>query len=229
VKKGIFIETENVNRFRTVMRQALDTERGRPGMVCVYSQAGLGKSLAAEQHYALHGGAYVRVWEEWTQQAFLQAICFELTGTRPHGSDRCKWSICEALDDNRRVIYVDEADRLNIKRIEDLRDIYVYTGVPIVLIGEPGLPTMLSARSRVDDRIPAEYRVEFAPISSMDVLLYAEEAAGLNLSPEACAHVAKITKGNFRRIHNMLLSLEQIAMAADTVEVGVEMVRRVRL
>lgn len=228
MRKGIFIQTENVNRFRAVMRQALDTERGRPGMVCVYSPAGLGKSLAAEQHYAQFGGAYVRVWEDWSQMAFLQAICFELTGTRPHGSDRCKWAICESLGENRRVIYVDEADRLSIKRIEDLRDIYVYTGVPIVLIGEPGLPTMLSARARVDDRIPSEYRVEFTGISSTDVMLYAQEAAGLSLSPEACAQVAKTTKGNFRRVHNMMLSLEQAALAAETVEIDAEMVRGLR-
>ncbi len=228
MKKGIFIETENVARFGRVMRQALDTERGRPGMVCVYSPAGLGKTLAAEQHYAQHGGAYVRVWEDWTQQAFLQAICFELTGARPHGADRCKWAICEALADNRRVIYVDEADRLNIKRIEDLRDIYVYTGVPIVLIGELGLPTTLAGRARVDDRIPSEYRVEFTGITPSDVMLYGQEAAGLALSPEACAHVAKATKGNFRRVHNMLLSLEQAAAAADTVEVDAAMARGVR-
>jgi DNA transposition AAA+ family ATPase len=228
VKKGIFIETENVNRFEAVMRQAADTERGRPGMVCVWGAAGLGKTLAAERHYAQHGGAYVRVWEDWSQQAFLQAVCFELTGARPHGADRCKWAICESLADTRRVIYVDEADRLNIKRIEDLRDIYVYTGVPIVLIGEPGLPTKLTARSRVDDRIPAEYRVEFAGVSTTDVMLYAQEAAGLALTPEACAQVAKATKGNFRRVHNMLLSLEQVAAAADTVDISAEMVRRVR-
>lgn len=210
------------------MRQALDTERGRPGMVCVYSAAGLGKTLAAERHYAQHGGAYVRVWEDWTQQAFLQAICFELTGSRPHGADKCKWAICEALADNRRVIYVDEADRLSIKRIEDLRDIYVYTGAPIVLIGEMGLPTMLSGRARVDDRIPGEYRVEFAGITPTDVMLYAQDAAGLSMSPEACALVAKATKGNFRRVHNMLLSLEQAAMAAETVEIDADMVKRVR-
>lgn len=228
MKKGIFIETENVSRFESVMRQALDTERGRPGMVCVWGVAGLGKTLAAERHYAQHGGAYVRVWEDWSQQAFLQAICFELTGSRPHGSDRCKWAICEALADNRRVIYVDEADRLNIKRIEDLRDIYVYTGVPIVLIGEPGLPTKLTARSRVDDRIPAEYRVEFAGVSTTDVMMYAQDAAGLSLSPEACALVAKGTKGNFRRVHNVMLSLEQAALAAETVEVDADMVRGLR-
>lgn len=210
------------------MRQALDTERGRPGMVCVYSAAGLGKTLAAERHYAQHGGAYVRVWEDWTQQAFLQAICFELTGARPHGADKCKWAICEALSDNRRVIYVDEADRLSIKRIEDLRDIYVYTGVPIVLIGEMGLPTMLSGRARVDDRIPGEYRIEFGGITPTDVMLYAQEAAGLTMSPEACSLVAKGTKGNFRRVHNMLLSLEQAALAAETAEVNADMVKRVR-
>lgn len=210
------------------MRQALDTERGRPGMVCVWGSAGLGKTLAAEQHYAQFGGAYVRVWEDWTQQAFLQAIAYELMGGRPHGADRCKRAICEALADDRRVIYVDEADRLNIKRIEDLRDIYVYTGVPIVLIGEMGLPTMLSSRARVDDRIPAEYRLEFAGITATDVMMYAQDAAGLSLSPEACALVAKGTKGNFRRIHNVLLSLEQVALAAETAEVDADMVKRVR-
>lgn len=210
------------------MRQALDTEKGRPGMVCVYSAAGLGKTLAAERHYAQHGGAYVRVWEDWSQRAFLQAICFELTGSRPHGADKCKWTICEALADNRRVIYVDEADRLNIKRIEDLRDIYVYTGVPIVLIGELGLPGTLAGRARVDDRIPGEYRVEFAGITPTDVMLYAQEAAGLAMTSEACALVAKATKGNFRRVHNVLLSLEQAALAADTAEVDADMVKRVR-
>lgn len=168
------------------------------------------------------------MWENWSQQAFLQAICFELTGARPHGADRCKWAICEALEEERKPIYVDEADRLNIRRIEDLRDIYVYTGAPIVLIGETGLPTMLAGRARVDDRIPAEYRMEFAGISPTDVMLYAQEAAGLTLSPEACALVSKMTKGNFRRTHNMLLSLEQAALAADTVDVDAAMVRRVR-
>ena len=228
MKKGIFIETENVSRFEAVMRQALDTERGRPGMVCVYSPAGLGKTLAAERHYAQHGGAYVRVWEDWSQMAFLQAIAFELTGERPHGADRCKWAICEALADNRRVVYVDEADRLSIKRIEDLRDIYVYTGAPIVLIGEMGLPTMLSGRARVDDRIPGEYRIEFGGITPTDVMLYAQEAAGLTMSPETCALVAKATKGNFRRVHNLLLSLEQAALAAETAEIDADMVKRVR-
>ncbi len=228
MRKGIFIETENVIRFRAVMRQALDTERGRPGMVCVWGAAGLGKTLAAEQHYAQHGGAYVRVWEDWTQQAMLQAICYELTGARPHGADRCKWAIVEALREQPRVIYVDEADRLHIKRIEDLRDIYVYTGTPIVLIGEPGLPVKLTARDRVDDRIPDELRVDFQGITPTDVLLYAQEAAGLTLTPEACALVAKTTKGNFRRVHNMLLSLEQAAAAAETAEVDAAMVRGLR-
>lgn len=228
MRNGVFIETENVSKFGRVMRQALDTEKGRPGMVAVWGAAGLGKTLAAEQYYAHHGGAYVRVWEDWTQQAMLQAVCYELTGTRPHGGNRCKWAICEALADSRRVIYVDEADRLNIRRIEDLRDIYVYTGVPIVLIGEQTLPTKLAALSRVDDRIPAEYRVEFGGITSADVMMYAQDAAGLALSPEASAYVAKATKGNFRRVHNMLLSLEQVAAAADTVDVDADMAKRVR-
>jgi len=229
MKRGVFIETDNVTRFRKAVALAEDTDDGRPGMLMAFGAAGLGKTLAARNSHAEGGGFYLRAWEGWSQHAFLQALCFEVTGSRPHGANRCKVRIIEALGgivDGPRTIYMDEADRLDIRRLEDLRDIHDETGAPIVLIGEMGLPARCAARSRIDDRIPAEYRIKFEPITPRDISLYALEAAGLKLVGRAAAEVHRLTRGNFRRVHNLVLSLEQMARAAETSKVDEAMVKR---
>lgn len=38
-------------------------------------------------------------------------------------ADRCKQAVVELLERDRKPVFVDEADRLAIGRIEDLRDI----------------------------------------------------------------------------------------------------------
>ncbi|MCB2186982.1 MAG: AAA family ATPase [Deltaproteobacteria bacterium] len=226
MKKGVFITTDNVSRFQRAVQMARDTEHGRPGMLLAFGEAGRGKTLAAMNAYAEGGGCYLRVWEGWSQHAFLQAVCFEVTGGRPHGANRCKVAAIEALGREPRTIYVDEADRLDVRRIEDLRDIHDETGCPIMLIGEQALLSRVAARSRIDDRIPPEHRIQFQPISPRDITLYAMEAAGLQLTSEACAAVHRMSKGNFRKAHNLLLSLEQMSRAAETDLVDAEMTTR---
>ena len=224
--KKVFIETQNVQRLRKIITSALDTEKGRPGMAAVWGEAGCGKTVAAQSLYVT-SGYYLRAMEGVTQCAFLQDLCFEVKGSRPRSSAACKREIIAALDGERQAIFVDEADRLNVHRIEDLRDIYDMTGAPIILIGEQGLPTLLEARSRIIDRIPNEFRLAFGKVEAADVAMYAMEAAGLSLTPEACTVVHTATHGNFRRIHNALLSIESTARAAGTAEVDAQMARTV--
>lgn len=222
--KKVFIETANVQHFRKAVSMAVDTEKGRPGMVAVWGEAGSGKTEASQMLYA-ERGYYMRAMEGLTQCAFLQDLCYEVKGSRPHGSHRCKTEIITALEGTHEPIYLDEADRLDIRRIEDLRDIYDMTGCPVVLIGEQGLPTALEARSRIIDRIPEEFRVSFGKIDRQDVALFALESADLSLSPEACALIHTTAKGNFRRVHNLVLSAESAARATGTDEVSADMVK----
>ena len=226
MKRGVFIETDNVTAFRAAVSLAEDTEHGRPGMMMAYGEAGRGKTLAAVNAYAEGGGVYLRVWENWTQAAFLQALCSEVDGSRPHGSNRCKVRIMEVLGDAPRTVYIDEADRLPTGRLEDLRDIHDETGCPICLLGELGLAVQVRARSRIDDRIPTEFRIPFEPITPQDITLYALEAADLHLTNGASQVVRRLSKGNFRRAHNFILSLEQMAKAAQTSDVDEAMVKR---
>ena len=211
MNRDAFVETSQVVALREAVTMAMGAGAGFPGMVMGTGKAGTGKTRAARALFAEHGGVYLRAMQGMSQAAFLQTLCFEVTGTEPHGSMRCKRAIIQTLGDEPAPIFVDEPERLHTDRLEDLRDIHDMTGAPIVLIGELALETKVNARSRLNDRIPEAFRVSFGEISSADVLLYAEQAASLALTPAAAAYVKKHTQGNFRRVYNALLLLEAAA------------------
>lgn len=225
MKKDVFIETHCVTALRDAVMSALAEGEGQPAMVMASGEAGTGKTRAARTLYAQSGGVYLRALEAMSQNAFLQEIAFELAGLRPHGVARAKREIVSRLRDDPCPIYIDEADRLHISRLEDLRDIHDVTGSPVVMIGETALPARLTARARINDRIPGAYRVAFDAITPGDVLAFAAQAAGLRLSPEALALVYKETRGNFRRVHNAIQILEAAAKTAGVHDVSAELCR----
>lgn len=219
--RDIIIETDATTRFNAAMDAVRDGGKYASGFVLVHGQAGRGKSVAADRYHFLNGGAYVRVWQGWSQTAFLQRLLFEVRGKDTdiprHTGNRCKEMIVELLQSNPLPIFIDEADRLKVDRIEDLRDIHEITGVPVVLIGEEGLYNLLIARRRIWSRVA--YEVEFGPISPAEVAMYAMQAAGLNVPPEFCVELAQKAEGDFRLVRNMMILLEQAAKAAENFTV----------
>ena len=125
--REVIIETEAMSRFDTAVDTVLDADKAFSAFVLAYGQAGRGKSVAADRYYIQRGGAYVRVWQGWSQSAFLQRLLFEVRGRNgdvpTHNGNRCKEIIVDLLNKKRVPLFVDEADRLKIDRIEDLRDI----------------------------------------------------------------------------------------------------------
>lgn len=210
------IDTEAMTKFDTAVDEVVNAERGLSGFVLAYGQAGRGKSVAADRYYYTRGGAYVRVWQGWSQTSFLQRLLFEVRGKDAdmprHTGNRCKELIVQLLQNDRKPLFIDEADRLKIDRIEDLRDIHEMTGAPVVLIGEEGIFGLLSERRRIWSRVA--YEVEFGPISPSEVSLYAMQAAGLDVPLALSSEIAQKTEGDFRLVRNMLLLLEKSAKAA---------------
>ena len=152
--RDVIITTDAMARFNAATDEILESGKAMSGFILAYGQAGRGKSVAADQYHIDRGGAYVRVWQGWSQTAFLQRLLFEVRGKDTdmprHTGQRCKEMIVEhRRNGEMRPIFIDEADRLKIDRIEDLRDIHEMTGVPVVLIGEEGLLDMLSNRRRI--------------------------------------------------------------------------------
>lgn len=223
--RDVIIETEAMTRFNAAVDSVVDGDRNFSGFVLAYGQAGRGKSVAADSYYIDRGGAYIRVWEGWSQSAFLQRLLFEVRGKNGelprHNGNRCKEMIVDALDDEAMPIFIDEADRLHIGRIEDLRDIHEMTGAPIILIGEEGIFGLLSERRRIWSRVVEE--VEFGPIKSSEVAMYAMQAADLNIPADLCKKLAQKAEGDFRLVRNMTILLEKTAKAAETNDVDKDM------
>lgn len=221
--RDILIDTEATLRFDKAVDSALGSDKGLSGFILAHGQAGRGKSVAADRYHCTRGtGSYVRVWQNWSQSAFLQRLLFEVRGTNEdmprHNGNRCKEMIVRLLKDKLKakpqVLFIDEADRLKIDRIEDLRDIHEMTGVPIVLIGEEGLSGLLAERRRIWSRVVHE--VEFGAIAAAEVAIYAVQAAGLSIPADLCQKISDKSEGDFRLVRNMMLLLEQAAKAAQS-------------
>lgn len=230
--KIVFIATRNVTQFQRAMAVLADTDKGQPGLAVVQGKAGMGKTVCAQTWHSRHEGDafYLRVWEDWTQAGMLQKLCFEVCGDRPRSAAPCKQRIIGELDAMRKqgarpVVFVDEADRLVVNRIEDLRDIHDETGVPIILIGEEGLFNRLSGRGRIMDRVTQ--KVTFQGVTADDVMLFTSQAAGLKLSPEACKQLLGSCGGNFRRLYVLTQAIEQACRAVGSLDVDATLVKRV--
>ena len=223
--QDVIIETGAMTQFDS----AIESVSGFPGFILAHGQAGRGKSVAADRNYCANGGAYVRVWQNWTQTAFLQRLLFEVRGKNGdiprHSGNRCKELVVEALQAEPQILHIDEADRLHIDRIEDLRDILEMTGSSIVLIGEEGIFGLLSDRRRIWSRVVEE--VEFGPIQAHEVGIYCLAAAGLSVESKLCAMISDKAEGDFRLVRNMLILLEKAARAAETDTVDEAMVKAV--
>lgn len=219
--REVIIDTEAMTKFDAAVDEVTSAERGLSGFVLAHGQAGRGKSVAADRYHCARGGAYVRVWQGWTQTAFMQRLLFEVRGENAdmprHTGNRCKEMIVQLLCDDRKPIFIDEADRLKIDRIEDLRDIHEMTGAPIVLIGEEGIFGLLSERRRIWSRVA--YEVKFGPVAPSEVSMYAMQAAGLDVPLPLATEIAKKTEGDFRLVRNMMLLLEKAAKASKAFTV----------
>jgi DNA transposition AAA+ family ATPase len=227
MRRDIFIETGNVAKLRKALSLLSDTESGRPGIGVVQGEAGRGKTMAAKEWHAMNGGIFLRVLEGWSQFSFLQALTYEVTGERPGNTTRCRNSIMDGLKDSPRPIIVDEADRLHISRIEDLRDIHDMTGCPVILIGEDGFYPKLNGRQRIQSRIVEI--VNFDPIMDSDVMLFSLQAAALDVTPEAAHKLVHLAKGSFRMIYGFVLRLEDYAKAQGTNMIDVKVVEKLRI
>lgn len=218
MRKDVFIPTSNVTEFRQKVRYIEDRQNGEPGFVLIRGQAGRGKTETTRHYHAEHGGVFFRVMQGMTQAAFLQELCFKLRGMRPRSAAASKSAIIEYLDTNTETIFVDEADRLHVDRIEDLRDIHDETGTAIVLIGEEELNGLLSERRRIWSRV--KQVVDFSPVTEEDVTILGDDAAGLNIGPEACARIVGHADGDFRLVWSLLGHLERAVKARgiDTVD-----------
>src|SRR5512139_487011 len=194
--KDTFVATQNSQRFQGACDDLLTRVVG-VDLISMPAPAGVGKTTLLQRVATMNRRAsYIRYLEHLSPTGLLREIAFAVAGARPRGSDACFSLIEEELARERRLILIDEADRLSLRHLNMVRDLSDHCRVGILLAGEEPLKSKLSEERRLASRVRQEIRLE--PISQADILVFYEKALDQQISPEFAAAFARHAEGNFR-------------------------------
>jgi len=154
VNASTFASLKNVALAMKTMDRIVNRSHNLPGMAVMFSESGLGKSMAASAVATRYRGVYVECKSYFTKKSFLMAILDEMALRPGRTIYEMVNQIAEELALSRRPLLVDEADYLADRNVIDLvRDIYEASSAPILLIGEEGFPKKLKRWERFHNRI----------------------------------------------------------------------------
>lgn len=135
-----------------------------------------------------------------------------------------------------QLILVDEADRLKVSSLEQLRDLFDRSATGLILIGMPGIEKRLARYPQLYSRVGFVHAFRTLRAEEMRRLLTDHwlemgrelPVAGISDS-DAVAAIIRITGGNFRLLHRLLSQIERVLMlnrldvvTADVVEAARE-------
>jgi DNA transposition AAA+ family ATPase len=117
--------------------------------------------------------------------------------------------------------HVDEADRLQMNSLEQMRSIFDEGTAGMVLIGMPGIETRIARFPQFYSRIGFVH--EFRPLDADQVQELLEQRwtpAGVTLPdeqliPEVIASLIRMTGGNFRLLTRLLTQIQRVLSVND--------------
>ncbi len=127
------------------------------------------------------------------------------------------------VGDPTTLIVIDEADRLRMASLEQVRAIFDAQEIGLILIGMPGLEKRLARYPQFYSRIGFVH--EFRPLGAPEVRQLLEQhwsPAGVKLphtplDPETVAVIIRVTGGNFRLLNRLLIQIQRI-LEINTLE-----------
>jgi DNA transposition AAA+ family ATPase len=228
-----FVATKEQRRF---VEFADAVTRSRYIGVC-YGPPGVGKTLSARQHARWDHMEATMTIDPWTELLHragehpdLQTVLYTPTVTitaerlskeiRDLGN-RLRWLV--ETPENRvpqparygssirtRLVIVDEAERLNARCLEALRDHYDRSTLGLILIGMPGLERRLARYPQLSSRVGFVHRYQALGHDELGyVLAQRWPQLGLNdlsgaAATETVAAIERYTNGNFRLLDRLL-------------------------
>jgi DNA transposition AAA+ family ATPase len=139
-----------------------------------------------------------------------------------------------AIQDPTTLILVDEADRLQMNSLEQMRSIFDEGETGIVLIGMPGIEKRIARFPQFYSRIGFVH--EFRPLDATEMQELLEKhwtpvgvtLPDIPLSPEVMARLIRMTGGNFRLLTRLLTQIERVLEVNELQLISIEVVEAAR-
>lgn len=221
ISRGIIIDTDvlvltpSVDRFQSLANDLSDpngTLSSSIGMAI--GTAERGKTHTAKWYCQNNqNAAYVLFVDGSSQVQLLRDICDVVAHTRPYSFSACLTTLEESCKYARRLIIIDEADKLPVKHLEMLRGINERCQLPLLLVGEEGLKTKTDRVPRLRSRIRKPV-VLFDRAKSVDVAAYYHEAAHIDITKDIADRLVTHANGGFRSIVNDSIAISKMAKAS---------------
>lgn len=210
--KKVFVKTNNVKRFITMMNNLQNRAEGVPGMALVYGEPGLGKTQAINWWAFKNDAILVRCNQMMTARWLLKEIMDYMSEIKPYAISDLFNEVIRNLILNPKVLIVDEIDYLTMesKAVEILRDIHDKTNIPVVLVGMTSANSRLKRFSHLYDRLSEI--VKFERFSKSDIKTIVKELSEIEITDCAIKYIYS-NLNRFRQIVKVINKAETIAKA----------------
>ena len=211
--KKVFVKTNNVKRFITMMNNLQNRAEGVPGMGLVYGEPGLGKTQAIKWWAFKNDAILIRCNQMMSARWLLKEILDYMSEIKPYSISDSFDEVIRNLILTPRVLIVDEVDYLTMdknKSIEILRDIHDKANIPVVLVGMTNAHSRLKKFSHLYDRLSEI--VKFERFSKADIKTIVKELSEIELTDCAIKYIYS-NLNRFRQIVKVINKAETIAKA----------------
>jgi DNA transposition AAA+ family ATPase len=201
---------EGAERINALKSKSVRSDR----MGCFYGLWGLGKTTFVEWVFSNTVCFYVRAMAAWTRSPNMMVEdC--LKAYRVEAVGRLKQDVRELSAVMRRhgaPFLVDEADRVARKSllIEIIRDLHDVSRVPVILIGQETLFTILQRRDLGATFSRMSEVFEFKPLSIADIQKAASKLCDLDCDGQVGDFIRTATLGDFRLLNILLTRAENL-------------------
>lgn len=208
--RKVFVKTQNVKSFITLINNLQNKPDGVSKMSLVYGEPGLGKSRTALWLAAQNDAIYIRSANLMTGRWFLEELTEELDEIpRYWTSDLFKQAVNKLLE-RPQMIIIDEIDYLagDQKTIETIRDIHDKTNVPIIFVGMTLAQKKLQRYRHLYDRLSDI--LQFKAFSVNDVREIVAQLCEVEVTEPAVSLIHSHAN-RFRQIVRLITKIEAVA------------------
>lgn len=215
IDPDVLVLTPSVSRFKALADDLASPDGTMSSSIgMAIGTAERGKSHSSKWYVQENSNAaYVLYVDGSTKTQLLRDICDAVAHTRPHSFGECLMVLEENCRYTRRLVIIDEADKLPVRFLEIIRAVNERCQLPFLLVGEEELKTKTDRVPRLRSRIRNPI-VLFDRAHAVDVAAYYHEAAGIDITPDTADRLVRHAQGGFRSIVNDSIAISKMSKAS---------------